>query len=304
MVEDKDKTRKPVRKPADTKTTGSRNSAQSAGSRERSDSVSHSHNDSRSRQQGSSGQYGSRPRPQGQGHGDSRSRQQGSTGQYGSRPKQQGQGRPEQKSHQGGDRQGQRAGPRSGDDRSRGTPSPQTQGSRPYTDGHRSQAGAGRPQSAPRYPKDTAQAKNEDIGLGLSEDDAPSEPKVRLPKKSDTTYTSSYRGSSQKSGPKSSPNKQSKKTGGKTNREAFKKQPMLNTHKINPFKYDMNEILSQSSMDPNMASGFLASVIAKASRISTKEAKDYAKTFLDEGNLTKDEYDKICRLMDRYSKFR
>ncbi len=79
---------------------------------------------------------------------------------------------------------------------------------------------------------------------------------------------------------------------------------MLNTHKIAPFKYDMNEILSQSSMDPVMASSFLASVIAKASRISTRDAKDYAKTFVDEGNLTKDEYDRICRLMDRYSKYR
>lgn len=79
---------------------------------------------------------------------------------------------------------------------------------------------------------------------------------------------------------------------------------MLNTHKIAPFKYDMNEILFQSSMDPVMASSFLASVIAKASRISTRDAKDYAKTFVDEGNLTKDEYDRICRLMDRYSKYR
>ena len=57
-------------------------------------------------------------------------------------------------------------------------------------------------------------------------------------------------------------------------------------------------------MDPVMASSFLASVIAKASRISTRDAKDYAKTFVDEGNLTKDEYDRICRLMDRYSKYR
>ncbi len=79
---------------------------------------------------------------------------------------------------------------------------------------------------------------------------------------------------------------------------------MLNTHKLNPFKYDMNEILSQSSMDPTMASSFLATVIAKASRISTRDAKDYAKTFVDEGNLTKDEFDKVSKLMDRYSKYR
>jgi hypothetical protein len=66
----------------------------------------------------------------------------------------------------------------------------------------------------------------------------------------------------------------------------------------------MNEILSQSAMDPGMASSFLASIIAKASRISTKDAKDYAKTFVDDGYLGKEEYDKICKLMDRYSKYR
>ena len=87
-------------------------------------------------------------------------------------------------------------------------------------------------------------------------------------------------------------------------KESTKKQAMLNTHKLSPFKYDMNEILSASRMDPAKASSFLASVIAKASRISTKTAKEFVKTFLDAGDLTKDEYDKICKLLDRYSKFR
>ena len=33
-------------------------------------------------------------------------------------------------------------------------------------------------------------------------------------------------------------------------KESTKRQSMLNTHKINPFKYDMNEILTASAMDP------------------------------------------------------
>ena len=99
------------------------------------------------------------------------------------------------------------------------------------------------------------------------------------------------------------------KSGAKKNKpmrtkESTKKQSMLNTHKLNPFKYDMNEILSASRMDPAKASSFLASVIAKASRISTKAAKEAVKTFLDEGDLTKEEHDKICKLLDKYSKFR
>jgi len=83
-----------------------------------------------------------------------------------------------------------------------------------------------------------------------------------------------------------------------------KRQSMLNTQKLAPFKYDMNEVLSASAMDPAKASAFLASVIAKGSRVSTRDAKDYAKTFLDAGDLTKDEFDKITRLMDKYSKYR
>ena len=87
-------------------------------------------------------------------------------------------------------------------------------------------------------------------------------------------------------------------------KESTKRQAMLNTHRINPFKYDVNEVLSGSSMDPSKASSFLATVIAKASRVSTKDAKEYIKTFLDSGDLTKEEYDKICKLLDRYSKYR
>lgn len=79
---------------------------------------------------------------------------------------------------------------------------------------------------------------------------------------------------------------------------------MLNTHRINPFKYDMNEILDTTSMDPSKASSFLASVIAKASRVSTKDAKEFIHTFLDSGDLTKEQHDKICRLLDKYSKYR
>ena len=79
---------------------------------------------------------------------------------------------------------------------------------------------------------------------------------------------------------------------------------MLNTQKLAPFKYDMNEVLSASAMDPAKASSFLATIIAKASRVSTKDAKEFAKTFLESGDLTKEEFDKIGRLMDKYSKYR
>ena len=87
-------------------------------------------------------------------------------------------------------------------------------------------------------------------------------------------------------------------------KEATKRQSMLNTHKLAPFKYDMNEILSNTQMDEAKSSAFLATLIAKASRLSTKEAKEFVRGFMDSGDLTKDECDKINRLMDKYSKYR
>ena len=70
------------------------------------------------------------------------------------------------------------------------------------------------------------------------------------------------------------------------------------------FKYDMNEILASTSMDASKASAFLASVIAKASRVSTKDAKEYIRGFMESGDLTKEENDRICKLLDKYSKYR
>lgn len=87
-------------------------------------------------------------------------------------------------------------------------------------------------------------------------------------------------------------------------KEHSKRQAMLNTHRVTPFKYDLNEIMVSTQMDESKASSFTASVIAKATRISTKEAKDFVKAFLEDGDLTKEESDKICRLLDRYSKYR
>lgn len=87
-------------------------------------------------------------------------------------------------------------------------------------------------------------------------------------------------------------------------KESTKRQSMLNTHKLAPFKYDMNEILASTSMDASKASAFLASVIAKASRVSTKDAKEYIRGFMESGDLTKEENDRICKLLDKYSKYR
>lgn len=277
LVENTDKPRRPAnsKQPTGNKPATGRSNAPSAGHRENTGSVSHSRTDSKPHT------HSGTTRPSEHRAGSSGSRQGQSSG-------------PRQGTGSGGRpqyRQGQSSG----------------QSSRPAgSSNQRSSSDAPRTQYAKRTFADTPAEKPQDVGdIGLVDEEPAPIAKIHIPKKNDSNYTLSYRGSSQKSTGKPSPNRQTKKNGsGKPVKEAFKKQPMLNTHKISPFKYDMNEILSQSSMDPNMASGFLASVIAKASRISTKEAKEYAKTFFDEGNLSKEEYDKVCRLMDKYSKYR
>lgn len=122
-----------------------------------------------------------------------------------------------------------------------------------------------------------------------------------------SNYSRSYRGTSQRANSaassRNSPNRQNRRGSGRR-KDSSPRQPMLNTHRVAPFKYDMKEILAETSMDPDMASSFLATVIAKASRISIRDAKDYVRTFVDAGNLTKADYDKFARLMDRYSKYR
>lgn len=88
----------------------------------------------------------------------------------------------------------------------------------------------------------------------------------------------------------------------KKTKESVKKQSMLNSGRITPFKYDMNAILESTSMDESAASSFLATVIAKGTRCSTKEAKEFVREHREV--LAKEEIDRICRLIDKYSKYR
>ena len=52
---------------------------------------------------------------------------------------------------------------------------------------------------------------------------------------------------------------------------------MLNLRRINEFKYDIREALDSKQMDPAVKQTLIASVIAKASRQSIVEAKQYVR---------------------------
>ncbi|MCE5296573.1 MAG: hypothetical protein LLG16_05660 [Euryarchaeota archaeon] len=78
---------------------------------------------------------------------------------------------------------------------------------------------------------------------------------------------------------------------------------MLNLRRVNEFKFDMRELLNAKEMDPATKQTLIASIIAKASRQSIIEAKNYVKAEQSGGNLTKDVTDNICYLLDRYTKY-
>ena len=80
--------------------------------------------------------------------------------------------------------------------------------------------------------------------------------------------------------------------------------PMLNLNRLGGFKYDVREVFADCELDPTYSSAFLANVIAKASRVSTQEAKAYVRAEQEKGQFQKEVSDDICALLDRYSKWR
>ncbi|HUT27534.1 MAG TPA: hypothetical protein VMW85_05760 [Methanomassiliicoccales archaeon] len=78
---------------------------------------------------------------------------------------------------------------------------------------------------------------------------------------------------------------------------------MLNMRRVGEFRYDVRELFIDNKMDPDLATTFLASIIAKASRLSIKECKDFVRDQEDALIITKDVSDGICYLLDRYTKY-
>jgi hypothetical protein len=79
--------------------------------------------------------------------------------------------------------------------------------------------------------------------------------------------------------------------------------PMLNQRRLGEFKYDLREVLHNAGIDQDAVPTFVASIIAKASRQSIKEAKAYVRTYESDGKISKQVADSICYLLDRYTKY-
>lgn len=78
---------------------------------------------------------------------------------------------------------------------------------------------------------------------------------------------------------------------------------MLNMRRLGEFRYDVRELFVDNQMDPDLATTFLASIIAKASRLTIREAKDFVREQEDATIITKEVADGICYYLDRYTKY-
>jgi hypothetical protein len=79
---------------------------------------------------------------------------------------------------------------------------------------------------------------------------------------------------------------------------------MLNLHRLGSFKYDLREILNAAPMDKTVIPSIVANIIAKASRVSVKETKEYVREIETLGTIDWVAADDVCTLLDRYSKWR
>ncbi len=79
---------------------------------------------------------------------------------------------------------------------------------------------------------------------------------------------------------------------------------MLNLHRLGSFKYDLREILNAAPMDKTVIPTVVANIIAKSSRVSVKETKEYIREIEAVGTIDKIAADDVCILLDRYSKWR
>jgi hypothetical protein len=87
-------------------------------------------------------------------------------------------------------------------------------------------------------------------------------------------------------------------------RPDYQKEAKLNLRNLDSFRYYLKEILERSSMNDDFTNSFTANLITKGSRVSLSEAKDYVNSLAKEGVLEEETSDEICKLLDRYRKYR
>jgi len=87
-------------------------------------------------------------------------------------------------------------------------------------------------------------------------------------------------------------------------RFASEKVAMLRMRDLFSFKYDIRQILEDTSMNEDAANAFIANLITKGSRGSIVEAKEYVKELAEKGVFVDNISDRICTVLDRNRKYR
>lgn len=90
----------------------------------------------------------------------------------------------------------------------------------------------------------------------------------------------------------------------KNTRESRQREKLLNGSKANYFRYEMEDLLKQSSTPPEHHNPIIQSLWAKGSRISVKEARIFLHEKAKEGILDADTERRIDQALERYSTWR
>ncbi len=87
-------------------------------------------------------------------------------------------------------------------------------------------------------------------------------------------------------------------------RTSTRRTAMLNMHREQSFKADVNEILMYGRVEEKHQMSIRATIISKASRDSIDAAKEYIRVKQKENILSKETADALSNLLDRYSTWR
>ena len=87
-------------------------------------------------------------------------------------------------------------------------------------------------------------------------------------------------------------------------KKARQRYRMLDMQSLAHFKYDLNEVIERSTMDPVRHDQFIANLIQKGLRMNIDVAQDYIDEMVKKNLLDEPSADRMRRLLVRYSRFR
>lgn len=94
------------------------------------------------------------------------------------------------------------------------------------------------------------------------------------------------------------------KTAGKMRSSEYHRTAMLDIRRENSFNYYLTKIFEDAGLSEETFATHIANITTKGSRVSLKEAKDYAKRMQDENKIEERTCKEILQLLDRYRKWR